>query len=629
MIPRYFFGYVDSVRPWLAQRLVLLLLAFDCWIELIPHAGRYGFGDFNVAHFALLDVLQPLPSPGTYIGAVVLAGTLALVQALTRPTRAGLGLACAAYTYAWAMSMLDSYQHHYLLSLVLFAMVFFPRLTSADVFPVPGDRSVVVGGALLTFGLAEIVLGLTGAESPLGLFGPGAALPTPAWIWLARVALALLGGLLAFTPKSATQPKASAGATAPSAPSAPSAAKSSEDEPKPRGAKGRGRKGKKQSKLQRVDDAAPSERPGVVVSAPKTVAWGYVLLGTSIAIVYFFTAISKLGADWRAGHALRRLGHTPLLEGLASRATTEGLLLFGPMSEAAFWKLLATGAILTQLAALVGYLLANRQDDAPPKLRRAILALGVAPLSFHLLAESGLTLEIGWFSYYMILFALIFFLPAPVLRVLAEGWSLPARWLAARPLPTAAAWGLVAAAVIALGVAGHAADLPGALVGAGIAAAFLLGDALWSARASAAAGADEGPAPKGAGERTTRHVGGLGLAGLLGALGFIVAISQSEVRFDYYRFVGGEHRRHGNVAEALEAYEKANEHVLRPHCLYDGRQLVSCHRTEARATALAEAHGLTVRARDRRREEAEMRMRLEARDGGESAVAADQGGDDG
>ena len=36
------------------------------------------------------------------------------------------------YTYSWSMSMLDSYQHHYFVSLILLCMIFFPRVTALE-----------------------------------------------------------------------------------------------------------------------------------------------------------------------------------------------------------------------------------------------------------------------------------------------------------------------------------------------------------------------------------------------------------------------------------------------------------------------------------------------------------------
>ncbi len=41
-LERYYFAKVEPLRTALLLRLFLWLLAFDCWIDLIPHGGRYG-----------------------------------------------------------------------------------------------------------------------------------------------------------------------------------------------------------------------------------------------------------------------------------------------------------------------------------------------------------------------------------------------------------------------------------------------------------------------------------------------------------------------------------------------------------------------------------------------------------
>ncbi|MBK6576244.1 MAG: HTTM domain-containing protein [Sandaracinaceae bacterium] len=129
---RYFFGPVDLLRPYLLTRALLALLAFDCWLELVPHGARYGVGGFNVAHFAFLDALLPLPTAPLYVGSVLLAGWLALTMALVGPTRVGMAALTTLYTLAWSSSLLDTYQHHYLLSLLLLAMTCFPSITLRD-----------------------------------------------------------------------------------------------------------------------------------------------------------------------------------------------------------------------------------------------------------------------------------------------------------------------------------------------------------------------------------------------------------------------------------------------------------------------------------------------------------------
>jgi hypothetical protein len=129
---RYWFGPVAAVRPYVLERTVLFLLALDVWMQFVPHGARYGAGDFNVAHFAWLDAVQPPPSPALYVGLMLIVGGLAWVIACTGGNRALRVLLVALYTYGWAMSRLDAYQHHYLLSLLLGAFVFFPDARAAD-----------------------------------------------------------------------------------------------------------------------------------------------------------------------------------------------------------------------------------------------------------------------------------------------------------------------------------------------------------------------------------------------------------------------------------------------------------------------------------------------------------------
>ena len=300
---RFFFTPVAPVRPYLLLRLLLLVLAFDCWVDLIPHAGRYGVGEFNVAHFAVLDWL-PTPTPGLYIGLLLLTGWLALVMAM-RPARAGLAVLFGLYTYGWAMSMLDSYQHHYLISLLLFSCIWFPTPAATEVFGHADDddeRDVplarLVGGALLVLALAETTMATAGVRTPLVDMVGDSGLR----IGL-RATLILGGALLVLF----------------------------------------------------LGDDTPL-RP------KRTSAWGYVSFCVTCALVYFYTAVTKLEPDWRQGHALRRLGDSEASQALETWATTEGLPLLGPMSADEFWEFMAHNAILVQLVTGAGYLLATKLD---------------------------------------------------------------------------------------------------------------------------------------------------------------------------------------------------------------------------------------------------------------------------
>jgi hypothetical protein len=131
----YWFGPVAPIRPYLLVKGGLCLLAFDAWMLRVLRGGRYGEGGFNVAHFRWLDTLQPLPSPGLYVGLMLAVGMLAMVCVLADTGPWALALLALMWTYGWAMSMHDSYQHHYLLSLILTALVFLPRLRVHDVYP--------------------------------------------------------------------------------------------------------------------------------------------------------------------------------------------------------------------------------------------------------------------------------------------------------------------------------------------------------------------------------------------------------------------------------------------------------------------------------------------------------------
>jgi hypothetical protein len=129
---RYWFAPVAAIRPFVLERTVLFLLALDVWTQCVPHGARYGAGDFNVAHFAWLDAVQPMPSPSLHVGLMLIVGGLAWVVACGAGGRRMRLLLATLYTYGWAMSRLDAYQHHYLLSLLLAAFVFFPRVRATD-----------------------------------------------------------------------------------------------------------------------------------------------------------------------------------------------------------------------------------------------------------------------------------------------------------------------------------------------------------------------------------------------------------------------------------------------------------------------------------------------------------------
>jgi hypothetical protein len=420
---QYWHGAVSAVRPWLLQRVVLLLLAFDTWLVMLEHGGRYGVGDFNVAHFGWLGAIQPMPTPGLYVGSIAGCGILAFALAVTRPNRLLLGLLTGMYTWGWAMSMLDSYQHHYLLSLLLLSCTFFPRSTSLD--------------------------------------------------WFSK------------------------------------------------------------------SSGFPVRKRGPYLSA-----WPYATFGTTCAIVYGYAGLSKLETDWRQGNALRRL--------TSDNEFVQSLQQLLGASGGAFWEWLAMGAIVTQLLLCIAYVAAVRRDTPGDAFARGYCGvMFVAALGFHIGAEL-LGLQIGWFSYYMMAIAGLFFAPERILWMICwvAGW--PVRTITelsggdggdeGTDVRVLGGVSLVAAVLIA--VLGHMVDLPGVLtmcilVGVGLAiAVFVL-------------------LHRGRLQDARRWLVAFGSAAVV----MWGAIALSEVRFDYYRLVGGDARRRGELEKALSAYTKANEYA--------------------------------------------------------------------
>lgn len=432
---RYWFGQVAAIRPYLLMKILLGMLAFDVWMLRVPLGGRYGAGAFGVAHFGWLDAVQPLPSPRLYVGLMLAIGMLAVVCALADAGRWMRALLAAMYTYGWAMSFHDTYQHHYLLSLVLATFVFFPRLHAADLYP--------------------------------------------AHAWASR----------------------------------------------------------RERRRVRLE---PSRRT--------LSAWAYALLGANLAIVYAYTAVTKWDTGWRAG---------AVVEGLAEES-------FGPLAawmglgahSGIFWVVLGLGVFAAECVIAVGYLLAVRLDDRRGRWLPAVTGLAfLAAVGFHVAAEVGLSLRIGWFSYYMMVFACVYFLPSSLLWAIGA----PLRWLVAAWSRvrdgvgtlgaglTLLAVGLVAIVVSAVGLA---LDLPGTrTVGFVGASTLVAGSVLAVARRRE--------------HDALRYAVATGLAAAL----MWGAVGQSNVRFVYHANVATDLQRRGDPAGALDALEKASRYAPNPEAL--------------------------------------------------------------
>jgi hypothetical protein len=122
--PAFWFGFdVTWAKLVLLRFVVFALLAIDALMQ-IEHAPRYGAGDFNVAQLPLLAPLAP--GRAAYaIGELVLAYLLAFA-ACGVLVRYVLPIATALYGWLYFSSHLDSYQHHYLVWLILLLACFVP-----------------------------------------------------------------------------------------------------------------------------------------------------------------------------------------------------------------------------------------------------------------------------------------------------------------------------------------------------------------------------------------------------------------------------------------------------------------------------------------------------------------------
>ncbi len=125
---------VSPTKLAVARVLIFGILAVDAVLQ-IAHAPRYGAGAFNVAHFRFLDGLAP-GRVGMMLAQLTIAYCCGLV-AFGRAPRVALPVATALYAWVYFTSQLDSYQHHYLVALLLLISNFVPWDASP---PPPPER---------------------------------------------------------------------------------------------------------------------------------------------------------------------------------------------------------------------------------------------------------------------------------------------------------------------------------------------------------------------------------------------------------------------------------------------------------------------------------------------------------
>jgi hypothetical protein len=137
--PAFWFEFTVPWAKLVVVRFALFAtLAVDSLLQL-SHAPRYGAGGFEVAHLGWLDGLGP-GRVGYTVGQLVIAFLLVLA-ALGVAHRWGLPIVAVLYAWLYFGSQLDSYQHHYLVAILLVIACGVPWRRPADAEPDTPMRS--------------------------------------------------------------------------------------------------------------------------------------------------------------------------------------------------------------------------------------------------------------------------------------------------------------------------------------------------------------------------------------------------------------------------------------------------------------------------------------------------------
>ena len=113
-----FFGPGDDDRADVVRFGFFAVLAVDIW-DGISHLARYGAGHFNVSHLASLDGVLPAPDRTWMVALALIQIVLAIRAALGIQLRVTVPALAALYSVSYFWSQFDSYQHHYLLCVLL------------------------------------------------------------------------------------------------------------------------------------------------------------------------------------------------------------------------------------------------------------------------------------------------------------------------------------------------------------------------------------------------------------------------------------------------------------------------------------------------------------------------------
>lgn len=152
--PSFWFGFEIAWAKLEVTRFVLFaLLAGDALLQ-IRHAPRYGAGGFNVAHVPWLEWLTP--SRAMYGTCELVNAYLFVFIACGVATRWFVPITTAIYSALYFTSQLDSYQHHYLLAMILVIACFVPWQQPANATAATPVRSWAVRLMLVELGIVYL-----------------------------------------------------------------------------------------------------------------------------------------------------------------------------------------------------------------------------------------------------------------------------------------------------------------------------------------------------------------------------------------------------------------------------------------------------------------------------------------
>jgi hypothetical protein len=144
--------WFDFSVPWqklaLVRNCMFTLLAVDALLQ-IRHAPRYGAGGFNVAHIWFLDDVHP--SRSIYAATQLMLAFCFTAVACGAATRVMLVIATPLYSWLYFSSQVDSYQHHYLVALLLLLSCFVQWHDKEDVRGGWALRLIMVQVAIVYF----------------------------------------------------------------------------------------------------------------------------------------------------------------------------------------------------------------------------------------------------------------------------------------------------------------------------------------------------------------------------------------------------------------------------------------------------------------------------------------------